>query len=166
MLSILLKSAAFAFFSERPLEMIVDAPRRCMKDSTVPLNALWTARSTLMVPVAYFAPAGAARPLPLTPAAFASLAKSTFHSSNPAAVSPHEAACAAPVSRQSAAAPLPRSSFPWQGMPCCSPVPEPHLGWDPASMSSRQSNRQSSRDLLRNAQKTAADQAFVAANGD
>ena len=42
-----------------------------------------------MVALAYFAPASAARPLFLTPAALASLAKSAFHSSNPAALLPH-----------------------------------------------------------------------------
>jgi hypothetical protein len=51
-LSILSNSAAFDFFKERPLEMIEAAPRRLMKSSTEPLNALWTARSALMVAVA------------------------------------------------------------------------------------------------------------------
>ena len=83
-----------------------------MKDSTEPLNAFLTARSALMVAVAYFAPASAARPLLLTPAALASLAKSAFHSSNPAALLPHCAACATPVSRLRTAAPAAAIIFP------------------------------------------------------
>ena len=81
-----------AFFIERPREMIAAPPRRCMKASTEPLKAALMARSALIVAVAYLALASAARPRCLTPAALASCANWTFHSSNPAALLPHEAA--------------------------------------------------------------------------
>src|SRR5690606_37766567 len=105
-------SAAFDFFSERPLEMIVAPPRRFMKESTEPLNAFLIARSAFMVAEAYFAPASAARPFPLTPAAFASLAKSAFHASNPALVLPQLAAACAPAVAANTAAIAVMTIFP------------------------------------------------------
>src|SRR5690606_24359145 len=75
--------------------MMAAAPRRFMKSSTEPLNAFLTARSALIVAVAYFAPAKAESPLPCTPAALAFWAKSCFHCSKPAAELPQLAACAA-----------------------------------------------------------------------
>src|SRR5690606_13239174 len=75
--------------------MIAAPPRRFMKDSTDPLKAFLIPRSTLMVAVAYLAPARADKPRQLTHAAFASWANSAFHLSNPADVLPHWAADAA-----------------------------------------------------------------------
>ena len=64
-----------------------------------------------MVPVAYFAPASAARPFFLTPAPFAVSANSAFHCSNPAALLPH-ADWATLVRRQEATTPAAAINFP------------------------------------------------------
>ena len=102
-------SAAFDFLRDLPFEMIAAPPRRFMKASTSPLNAFFTARSTLMVAVAYVAPASAWSPLFLTPAALASWANSCFQASKPLASLPQLAAWAAPTQNVNANAAAPKN---------------------------------------------------------